>query len=273
MQFMWHHLFWLWLSVVLIGASGLDLLWYGVVVLRASDVDYDPKRCAERRPRVDLKKALRRRASWPALGLPLWLVAVVLFGVQLLWWSLTAYAVISIAWFVTAPLRKIWGMAIARRVHTRTQGTKPDTSLWYDVAYYYSWGFELPQRPEEQEWFVGKYRWLNNFQKLWYVIQVWRFWGLPALAIASLVWPVTAVCAIFYHLDNVDDYSYMRPWWRFDQHSDQPKKPHQGKVVDGEVVTPATGTAPTVGSAAVARSKRSYPAPDLPDPGRTTYTG
>src|SRR5438093_62130 len=155
----WDALPWLWFSGVLVGYSLLHLLYSGVVVLRAADVHYDAERCAARRPPVDLDKALIRRISWPRIALPLFVICVLLFAIQLMQPTIVTYTVISIGWFLSTPLRKLWGIAIARRVRLRG-----DTGYWQLVAEYYQLGFSFPPRPEEQTWFVGKYRWLNRFQ-------------------------------------------------------------------------------------------------------------
>ncbi|CRK56470.1 hypothetical protein [Alloactinosynnema sp. L-07] len=211
------HLPWLWLGFVVVGASFLRLVWTGVVVLRAADVGYDPAACAARRPMIDLVKARRRRHSWPRLALPLFVLLVALFVTQLLWMNLFTYTLIAIAWFLTAPVRKIWGIAVARRVHVENWGVAGPVGFWRDVRGYYALGTRMPSKPADQVWFVGKYRWLNKFQNAWYIVQVYRFWGVVAMAAASLFWPVVAAVAIAYHLDEVDDADYFRPWWRFDR--------------------------------------------------------
>ncbi|WP_436499260.1 hypothetical protein [Actinokineospora sp. HUAS TT18] len=215
------HLHWLWLGFVVVGASFLHLVWTGVVVLRAADVGYDEAACAARRPFIDLRKARRRRHSWPRIAVPLFLLLVALYAAQLLWMSLFTYTVVAIGWFLTAPVRKIWGLAVARRVHAEHWGNPGPVGFWRDVRDYYALGTRMPSRPEEQVWFVGKYRWLNKFQNIWYIVQVYRFWGVIAMAAASLVWPVTAAISVFHHLDDVDDADYFRPWWRFDRDARQ----------------------------------------------------
>jgi hypothetical protein len=233
MHWLFSHLPVLWLFFIFIGGGAVELLWYYVVVLRAADVRWDAQRCFNKSPRIDLKKARRRQVSMPRLGLPLFLAAIGLYGLQLTWNNWTTYVVISIGWFLTAPLRKMWGIAVARRVSTlQNDGQRPATSYWHDVAFYYSWGFDLPEGPEQKLWFEDKLKWINNFQKLWYILQVWRFWGVFGQAAMALIWPATAVFSAFYHLDNVDEYDYRRPWWRLDPGT----KRRDDKVVPGQVI-------------------------------------
>jgi hypothetical protein len=204
---------WLWLGAVVVGGGLVEFLWAGVVVLRAADVGYDLSKCEARQPKVDLAKALRRRITWPRLGLPLFALCAALFAAQLLWMSVFTYTVISIAWFLGAVPRKMWGIAVARRVMPR-----PDTRYWQDVRRYYVIGLSLPSRPEDQMWFIGKLRWLNQFQRFWYLLQIFRFWGIFGYAVAALAWPLSSAVAIFYHMESAGfRREYLRPWWRFDR--------------------------------------------------------
>src|SRR5207248_8659402 len=118
-EFLFVYLPWLWLGAIVVGSSVTELLWSGVVVLRAADVGYDQWKCEARRPKVDLGKALRRRITWPRLGLPLFAVCAGLFVVQLLWMSAFTYTVVSIAWFLGAVPRRLWGIAVMRRRQPR----------------------------------------------------------------------------------------------------------------------------------------------------------
>jgi hypothetical protein len=211
---------WSWLGAVVVGGALCELLWYGVVVLRAADVDYDPARCASQRPAVDLQKALRRRVTWPRLGLPLFAICAALFLIQLLWMSLLTYTLISIAWYLTAPPRQMWGIAVSRRLR------RTGDSYWTEVRRYYSAGLRMPGRPEEQVWFVGRYRWLNKFQNLWYVRQLYRFWAFPSYAVAALFWPVASAFSIFYHLERAGRPDYLNPWWRLDRDLAYRPAPH-----------------------------------------------
>ncbi len=237
----------IWLAIIFIGGGFLNLLWYYVVVLRASDVRWDPVRCRSKSPVIDLKKAQRRRVSVPWLGVPLFLGVAALYAAQIVWNTVFAYMVIAFLCFITAPLRKMWGMYVARRVHQRQTGEPLQTKYWHDVAFYYSWGLDMPAKPDDKVWFEDRLAWLNRFQSLWYVLQVWRFWGIFGQAALSLLWPVLAIATPFYHLDNVDEYKYQRPWWRFDPEQkkrDRRTKPASGDIVDGEVVVdqPVNGT-------------------------------
>ena len=69
---------------------------------------------------------------------------------------------------------------------------------------------------------------------------MWRSYGFFFLeALGCAAWFFTAPFAAFYHMDKVDELSYMRPAWRFDRRRNQ-----RVIVVEGEVVEPApTATA------------------------------
>src|SRR5262249_2513324 len=153
------------------------------------DLRYDAAACAARRPRVDLGKALSRRVTWPTLGLPMLLLCVVLFAAELVWLGWSAYAYLSIVWFVTAPLRTMWRIPVWRRVHNRNGRPRPE-SYWQDLRRYYASGLLLGRRPHQQDWFIGRLRWLNAFQRVSWLLQVYRYWGICAIAVMSLVWPV-----------------------------------------------------------------------------------
>jgi hypothetical protein len=217
MDWLLTHLPWLWLGFVVVGGSLMRFVWAGVVVLRAADVGYDPAACLSRSPVINLRAARRRRHSWPRIGLPLFLLLVTLYAAQFLWMNLFTYTVIAIGWFLTAPVRKTWGLAVARRVHADNWGRYGPHGFWRDVRGYYALGMRMPVKPDEHAWFVGRYRWLNRFQNLGHMVQVYRFWGVIAMAALSLLWPVTAAFSVFHHLDTIDEEAYFRPWWRFDK--------------------------------------------------------
>jgi hypothetical protein len=207
---------WLWLSAIFLGIALMELLWSGVVVLRAADVGYDAVRCEDRKPRIDLKKARTRAVTWLRLGLPLFMVAAGLFAIQAWSMSVLTYTLISIAWFLSTPLRMLWGLAMYRRVAIRRGEVY---GYWAHVRHYYAVGLRMPQRPPDQVWFVDRLKWLNSFQNLWFIVQVYRFWGILWQAAASLLWPLASLFAIFFHLNGPISRDYTRPWWRFDRKS------------------------------------------------------
>jgi hypothetical protein len=225
------HLPWLWLGFIVVGGSFLGLLWGGVVVLRAADVRYDPQKCRSRTPAVDLRQALVRRHSWPRIALPLFVICAALFGIQLLWMSIGTYTVISIMWFLTMPVRMIWGISVSRRVFRELHGHPEPNGFWREVRDYYALGLTLPHLAPEKEWFVGRLRWLNRFQKVRYLVQIYRFMGIFEAAAWSLLWPIGSAVAIFYHLNWIDAHRYLCPWWRFD-HKTRPKERQTVQNVD-----------------------------------------
>ena len=163
----------------------------------------------------------------------MFLICVGLFGTQLLRMSVSTYTVISIVWFLTMPVRKIWGISVARRVFRELHGHARPIGFWRDVREYYALGFTMPPTAPEKQWFVGRFRWLNRFQKFRYLVQVFRFWGIFAAAATSLAWPVGSALTIFYHLERVEDDSYLRPWWRFDRKA---RRQHPGPVQQVDTV-------------------------------------
>jgi hypothetical protein len=217
LDWFWVRLPWLWLGFIVVGSSLLRLLWSSVVVLRAADVRYDPEACRRRTPVVELNKALVRRSSWPRLAVPLFLICAALYGIQLLWMSLSTYTAIAIAWWLTMPVRKSWGIFVSHRIFRELMGYPRSTGPWRDVRNYYSLGSRMPSPQADKVWFVGRFRWLNRFQKFRYLAQVYRFWGIFAAAGYSLLWPIASALAVFHHLDKVEELDYLRPWWRFDR--------------------------------------------------------
>lgn len=231
LAYLWHHLFTWWGYLVLVGGSLLELGWLYVVVLRAYDVEYDEKECAESYPRIDLKKALRRRLSVPRLGLPLWLAFAVMLAVWFSHMNLHTYVTVAFFWFLTTPLRKMLGIAVARKAHRDSEKEQPETSYWDDVVYYYSWAFDTVGAKGQ---FKRRLRWMNAVLPLLRLLMFWRLWGMALTAAASFFWPVAALCSMFYHIEMVDDYHYLQPWWRWNRKGAAPERKH--KVVDGEVV-------------------------------------
>lgn len=242
LKFLWENLFTVLGYSILTGGALLELLWLYVVVFRAYDVEYDERECANSWPKIDLKKALRRRLSVPRLGLPLWLFFAGALGFWLLRADWDTYLAIAVVWFLTAPLRKMLGIAVARRAYRDSERESPQTSYWDDVLYYYAWALYPPEAPGgNQPWFRKRLKWLNKLQGVlrffWVIIQVWRLWGMLVMAVVSLAWPVAALCAIFYHVENVDEYKYWKPWWRFDRKS---SRPHRKPTIEGQVVSDRT---------------------------------
>ena len=206
---------WFWLSI-LFAAVFVELLWLAIVVLRAWDRNYDETTCREARPFIDVDKALRRRVSWPRIGLTFYAVWVALVVVFFREPSVALYAVIATAWFVATPLRGTWAIATLRKIE-RNAGNATKTTLWGDVSFYYGRGLQLPYNHRHQPWFVGRLVWLNRFQNLRYVFHVFRAWGIFVQAIVAAAWPISACAAIFFYMEKLDRYATARPWWRFDR--------------------------------------------------------
>lgn len=243
LEFLWENMFTVLGYSILAGGALAELLYLYIVVFRAYDVEYDETECNESWPKIDLKKALRRRLSIPRLGFPLWLVFSATLGLWLLRADWDTYIAIAVLWFLTTPLRKMLGIAVARKAYRDSEHKATQTSYWDDVMYYYSWAFDPPEAPGgNRPWFKRRLKWMNKFQSVlrffWYLIQVWRLWGMLVMAVVSMFWPIAALCAIFYHVESVDEYKYWRPWWRFDRKG---TRPHRKPTIDGEVVKTEPG--------------------------------
>jgi hypothetical protein len=263
LMWLWDRLPWVLIMTVLLGIALLELLWWGVVVWRAKEAGYDPHKCKNDprtgKPRtkpVELDKALYRRHSWPRLGLPLFVTAAVMFTIQLVWYHHSTYVVLAVLWFLTAPLRQLRAIAVARRVFQSTHANeKLDSTLWEDFRGYYGAGLSLANphrtlREEPEPPFFGEswpYRaanavWrysrkLGKFWQVWRIFGFLRFWRALGLFITSWAWPITAVIAPFYYMEKVDDYQWWhRPWWRAYRHSDYDSRI---VVVEGEAITAA----------------------------------
>jgi hypothetical protein len=120
------------------------------------------------------------------------------------------------------------GIAASRRLYKLRRDYPPRAGFWATVRDYYGSGLTMPSRPEERLWFIGRLRWLNKFQAFWYVIQIYRFWGIFSAAVSALAWPIASAVAIFYHMEGVGRRAYLAPWWRFDRDRDlnwQPESP------------------------------------------------
>ncbi len=238
-SWLWDHLPWF-VGGGLLVATGIELLWWGVVVMRAKEVGFDPHKC-EYHPRsgnrrkhpVQLDKALYRQFSWPKLGLPMYVAAVLMFALGSLGHGLIAYAVMAAIWFLTSPLRVMGGLHVAREYykkrHPKAELPPYLTELWG----YYRAGLSLTspnryERDEPEPPFVGDswpYRALNagwrigrklgKFWQVWRIFSVVRFWKLIGQLIISWCWPVAALVSPFCYMEMVSEYERWRqPWWR-----------------------------------------------------------
>lgn len=211
------HLSWMWLWIIF-GAVFAEIFWHYVVVLRAWDIRWDEEKAKSRRPKaVNLKKGRCRKFSIPLFGLPLfgaWVFAVCYLFQH---WDWMVFLTIATLWLVSAPLREIWLVHVARRVR-KSKGEQVQGSLMSAVSSWYSSGLALPGQEHQDPWFEDRLKFLNVFQKYRYVIHVFRFWGVLVEMLAALAWPVIMVWSIFHYVDEVDNYDQEPPWWRLDRH-------------------------------------------------------
>jgi hypothetical protein len=221
--------------VILFGSLG-PLIWKYLVVIRADDVRWSRDRCREKG--IDYSKALRRRVSWKQLGVPLWLLAAPAYIGLIIWPSWRFYELVALAAFLSTPLRMTWGMAVVRAYQSQN-GRKPQTSFWEDITSYYELGFTFPARTPTAPWFEDKWLVLNNLQRLWWFVQMWRSYGYFFLhAFACAAWFLTAPFMPFYHMDMIDDDNYTRPAWRFDRHEGRPVEVVDSKAVPNPAPAP-----------------------------------
>lgn len=227
-----------WLLLVTVGLPVTVFLTFVkmfIVAMRAYDLNWDKNACEAAEPRIDLRKGLRRFVGIPRLGLPMAVMSITLLELWIITQNWDVYWAAAIVWFMTAPLRKVWGIAIARRAYKRANpGYKPETSLLDDLLYYWEWGTQ--GKTARFTGRLAKWNWLRFFLV---VIKFWKLWGIVAMAAASVVWPVFALFAPFFHTEQVDKYDYWhKPWWRMNR--DAPKPP--SKVVNSTAVETRPGT-------------------------------
>ena len=220
-----------WLLIVLIGLPLALLITVAkllVVVIRAGDQHWDPFRCKNYDPPIDIKKARRRQVGIPQLALPLVVIASVFVDTLLLTgWNWTVYWAIAIVWFVTAPIRKVWGIATARKAFAKAHPDREQaTSLIDDIVDYWSWGFHSKTARLTGKY--AKWNWLRIFLVL---MRFWQLYGVALQAIASAFWFVSVLIAPFYHAEQIDDYDYWhQPWWRINR---QRNMRPPARVIDG----------------------------------------
>lgn len=253
---------WIAIMGVVLVAMTLELMWWAWSWLRGRQVKYDshmathwtsgPRAGELKKKPINLKKAKARRYAWPYLGLPLYLVAVGMYGWYLMWPGVASRFTLAVMWLIFIPVRRALFIAVARKAY---RANYPDdeltTTLWQDVYDYYHTGVGRPayQRAdieppfEDTTWY---YRFANRvhatfskhgaFWRLWRFWNVLRFWGLLLHIVFAFFWPIAAVIAPFYYMHGVEDYEKQRrPWWRRYR-----KNKPTTNVVRGTVITDGT---------------------------------
>jgi hypothetical protein len=270
---------WFMAAVLLFIPMGLWLAWYSVSPLRANaqNVKWDPDRCQYWRtgpqagkPRlhpIDYRQAVTRRYSIPFVGIPLYLSAIFLWSLVLLYPGHASWQLCALLWLVTAPLRRTLSIATARRAYLfRNHGDQLDTTLMQDVRAYYITGLTLgrvdsdsyePAFDSDSVWArAGNrvHRWLKleAGRMLISFFYPRRWFGFLWMIIASLFWPVSSTLAPFYYIEVAEDYqSLVTPKWRFNRES----KYDGGNVVRGEASWKDDAEPATSGPGTVARRR------------------
>jgi hypothetical protein len=253
-------------ATVILGVIG-QLIWHRVMVMRAKQIGFDetaatiwqtgPREGLPKQNPVNLDRARMRQISWPLLGLPLSVIAIGMWVFFLAYPVEASWQLFALLWFVLAPIRKVWGMWVARKAF---RVTRPDhqlnTTLLQDVRDYYQTGVagassRLPIEPgfEESTWFGRTANWIQmNLRPKSALYWLGRFFSLrwvPGVVIQLfLAWivPVSAVIAPFWYMKHVEDYrDWMRPWWRWNRDSETPNRIVRGEVVNSEDHRPDEG--------------------------------
>lgn len=198
--------------------------WLYAVVVSAKDVDWgkDPN---AHLVSIDYDKAKRRLVGVPMLALPMTLGVIVLGGIFVA--SPTLYTYISIATFcfLTAPVRRFWSIAAARKAYTHRTGKTLDHTAWEDYVYYYQWGMY----PEKPTMFVGKFAKYNKYRTVFMFLRFWRFWGILGQAAISALWLPLLPFAPFFYSERVDEYD-LKPWWRLYRKAPKPPRTIEGQA-------------------------------------------
>ncbi len=193
---------------------------------RAWDIKFDKQVAEENGRKINWAKARKQQVVVPFLGLPLGLVVLGLLAYNY-WVDFTwrAYTFISIAWFLSAVLRRLWLIAISIKVeHVMHRygfrAAEPyRLGTWVAIKDYYRRGMARKHNPyrRNHKVFIGRLRWLNKISWLWLWVRHIRV-ALPILteALVSLIWPFTAMFMVFYHSHEAADGLTISPWWARD---------------------------------------------------------
>jgi hypothetical protein len=207
--------FWVGLAFIAVFSALFRKSW---PALAGFDAAWNYYAFKEKHPRSSWQKATSRRYSWLGLGLVLYLVWVAgVLAVIASGYSSSVYFALATLWLITTPLRNFWLVGITRKADAK-RGDPHSLSWWEEVTRYYENAFYRPAQASYAPWFDGRLKFLNVLQKvrlLWLIFNVWGLFGLIGQMLVSLVWPISAACAIFYYMREVEEYSERRAWWRF----------------------------------------------------------
>ena len=284
---------WLWTTnrlwfLLIIGGllayAGGWVLWKSFVALRAKNAQYDEYKCTHmpngspRSKPVKLNLGLVRSVTWPGLILPLYLQALAMAYIQFHWMSIHTWALLSVYWFVTTPLRTMLKLRALRRAYLRRNPGEVFTDdLWDTAVNYYRIGlvtnyqgstpktYEAPFWDTTVFWKIGNrlHRFVYNLTLLRYLLSMlrfWEFWFMPLHAITCWLWPISNLLAISWHAGDAEDLSLMlKPKWRRSRGAFYDEKTVPGTVIydDASAGQAAnTGTVVAIGRTGPGSSRR-----------------
>lgn len=193
---------------------------------KAYDLGFSQEKANEVGRHIDVRKARCQGVATLEFGLPLGLLVIGMlfyhYNSQFDW---RTYTVLSIIWFLSAPLRKYWQLAATARLArklVKSEIMKPDPnytdhSAWQMTLEYYQRGARRPSnRTSSSRLFVGRLKWLNSvslpIRALGYLRGVFAVF---AEGVASLIWPISAVVMVFHHSNDVNELDIKHPWWGY----------------------------------------------------------
>ncbi|HEU4913902.1 MAG TPA: hypothetical protein VFT16_00645 [Candidatus Saccharimonadales bacterium] len=204
--------------------------WYYV---KAWDIKFDRVVAEENQRKIDWEEARSMQVILWTLSIPLGLIVIGLMVYH--WWyqfNWEMYTYIAIGWFLSAPLRRLWQIAVTLRAdrHLRKHGLRNDQAHGTAYAYgafhatrmYYSKGLStLPKRSyhPRRKAFIGRLKFLNKIAWMWRWLHYLRIlWPVLLDAVVSLVWPFAAMFMAIHHSYEATERLSLSPWWGRDRY-------------------------------------------------------
>lgn len=242
-------------AVVILGIVS-ELIWWRVKVMRAKQIGWDeraakvwqtgPNQGQTKAKPIDLKGARARQISWRLVGLPFALGAIGMWVFFLFYPQQASWQLFAMLWFILTPVRKVWGMWVARKAFRVTDPDYQITStLLQDVHDYYRTGIAgassrtvIEPGFETNTWFGRRANWVQvNVRPktvFSFIVRACAFsvWGVLGQLILAWLVPISAVVAPFWYMTQTEDYRHwMRPWWRWSRSKETPNRVVKGTVV------------------------------------------
>ena len=216
---------WAYLLLVLgLFAGAIGMVWEPIKAWDAKT----PEAAAEHNREVNWAKAYRRGVGFRLLAFPLGVIIIAMLAVHVFWsFSWTMYLILGVAWFLSAPLRRLWQFATIKVIRRKLVSHKLNANLpgsyggsaWNAMRSYYERGRQKPQaRPipsKRKGLFINRLRWLNKVSWAWrWVRHLYVLWPIVAEGLASLIWPISATYMVFHHTEEaLEAYIDLVPWW------------------------------------------------------------